>query len=200
MAMSHAERRIRYWLRRAGFGHYHLSIVAASRDELEGAWALVEWDLDEEAVEFALPPEGTLPDDLMELVIIHEVAHGICALAQAQPGGTLEEVACNRILRLVKPRAVLPNEWNRRMGSDNVARLGVSREVGLAIDTLPFLTDEDRFILNARLYERRTFDDIARELEWWSPGGRPDHKKVKRRSERLTYIVGRAVQEAMKDG
>lgn len=192
MSVNQATKYAKRWLRRAGFQNYRLTMREMTPKEARKHWAYCIWDIEEEHVLIAAVPDGTVPDEVMDLVMLHEVAHGLCRMAQAAPFTTLEELACNRIVRLVRPRKPLPNEWSARTASDAVPPelSGLSRQqwvlVSAAVDTLPF-SDREREIFACLFYDGLSLRAAAERV-----GVGKD--TVARTRDRMLYLIARALQ------
>lgn len=186
---------LKKWLKRFGFGDYRFTLKPLDESRYNKAWAECHFHHEEEHATFWLNPTFTFPDEQLEMLAIHEVAHGLAGLAQAE--GPWEEVFCNRVARLMLPGKRHPNEYHWTVESDEGDnakdfRSSLTRRqrqiVGLAIDTLPQLTDDDRSLLNERLFERLSLREIAER--------RGVHKTtVMRRLRLLITLIGHAIEE-----
>lgn len=98
------------WMVRLGFSGYQVTVLVLERENYGKCWAASTWSTDDESVTFRFMPDGTLPKDTQELVIIHEVAHGLMELA-TEHGMTNLEQACWKIARSFRPEALSPAQW-----------------------------------------------------------------------------------------
>lgn len=184
LACDEAKDLLDYWLPRFGFGHYrvHTKVLPASaRGKL---WARCHWNHDEEFVNFQFVPDGVLKRPQMEALVLHELSHGLCRLAEDSDG---EERVCNRIARLALGgrQTQLPNEW--MFASDDKWWDTLSSALRIdptAAPMLRALIDElpemEREVVNRRFYERQPWREMCRELGLFYGDQEPDIQKAKR--------------------
>lgn len=145
------------WMPRFGFGgHWRVEVYRLQEKYKGKVWAHGFWNMEEEHVLFEFVPDGALPDTVLEMLVIHEVAHGLVELGKTSEHG--EEVVCNRVAKVLKPRAKHPNEWYKTKKSffdlPDETRLGATRE----------LTARQRYVVHALFNENRSLGSVARDL------------------------------------
>lgn len=96
--IEQGEALVRKWARRFGLGDFRLRVQLIDSDC--DAWARSFYELNEEWGLIELPPDALFPPATLEMLVLHELAHGLLALAERSEGDT--EAACNRIARLAK--------------------------------------------------------------------------------------------------
>jgi hypothetical protein len=98
VSTSHGERLVRKWAGAFGLGDFRLQVKEIPEDTPD-AWARSFYDIEELWGVLELPGDNLLPPALIELLVLHELAHGLIQVAGASELG--EEQACNRIARMV---------------------------------------------------------------------------------------------------
>lgn len=170
--MSHTlgEALVRKWAGKLGLGEFRIQVVTLSPDNKK-AWALSFYDIEEMWGIIDLPVDETHPAPLLELLVVHELSHGLIELAKS--GKVAVEQACNRIARLALAdyETPLPNEDTaRRIGdpwyeSGRVKHMAgsIDRRAWLAIvvDALP---EQDRALVNMLYVEGLSLREAGARL------------------------------------
>lgn len=113
---TYGEALVRKWAPKFGLGDFRIQVVTMRPDNKE-AWALSFYDVEELWGIIDLPPDESMPAELLELIVLHELAHGLLLLAEA--GDVAAEQACNRIARLTR------GDFETRLANEDAAhRLG----------------------------------------------------------------------------
>lgn len=95
--------------------HYRLTVQPMTSVQPGDAWALSYYDVDEEWGALWLPADEALPPETLELVVLHELAHGLVKIAAS--GDQPEEAVCNRIARLSLANWTTPGAEEHRAAS-----------------------------------------------------------------------------------
>lgn len=149
------------WAPVFGFQNFRITVTVLPEEEKGKHWGLSSWNIEEEWAHIQLVPDGVLPDDVQEQLVLHELAHGLIDLATK--GEAELEVVCNRIARFFGgPDVQSCNEWNSTQEQDAWAANSMDqRWVKLLVDGLP---DDERRVVNALYYEGQTFRSLAAEM------------------------------------
>lgn len=153
------ERLVRKWADLMGFGHWRISVECLPESQRGEVWGRSEYNAEEEWATIQLIPDGKIPLEQLEGLVLHELAHGLLHLANKSEAHT--EIVCNRIARLLGPEnAALCNEWNSTNECDWAFK-DVTPWVKLFVDGLPA---EERQVVNALFYEGRTMRALAKDM------------------------------------
>lgn len=156
------------WMPRFGFTNYAVTVGVLPPDQKGQCWGRSWWNVAEEWADIELVPDGILPDDQLEGLVLHELAHGLVELARSGDGGT--ETVCNRLARLLGAQgAPLCNEWVHTQDDHpwgmpdepEESRATEHKWVKLLVDWLP---EPDRQVVNGLFYEGQTLRGMAKEL------------------------------------
>lgn len=142
--IEQGEALVRKWARRFGLGDFRLRVQLIDHDC--DAWARSFYELSEEWGLIELPPDALFPPATLEMLVLHELAHGLLAVAERSEGDT--EVACNRIARLARAdyesplfnehiSMVKPDEYWGGDGKKNTAAIDRRAWVAVIADGLP---------------------------------------------------------------
>lgn len=91
------------WVHSFGFGHYQWRVLVMRQENAGEYWARAFFDHDEEWFELEFVPDGVLPKEQVEFLVLHEFAHGLFDYASAED--SMQEAACNRLARLLSGQA-----------------------------------------------------------------------------------------------
>jgi hypothetical protein len=153
------------WMTRLGFSGFKATVRALHQASYGSCFALSNWNIEEEWVVMEFMPDGILPKDVQEAVVIHEVAHGLAAMAQA--GDSTEETMCWRVARAFKQKAAAPNEWmepHTEWWLDGTKPKTAAARLSFK-EALPLmLNDEENELYRALYAEQLAPADLAREL------------------------------------
>lgn len=107
---------VHQWKSRFGFGHYRFSVQPLPAGT--AAWAQSFFEINEEWAVIELPPDDFFPPKTLEMLVLHELSHGLLRVAGTSENG--EEVACNRIARMAKSdwKSPLFNEHHAEVVGD----------------------------------------------------------------------------------
>lgn len=149
------------------------------------AWAHSYYDIEEMWGVIELPPDEFFPVDTLELLVLHELAHGLLKLAAEE--GVLVEQSCNRVARLARGDFVTPlmNEQREsalgdgfydvegadRHSAKREHNLGTARGACAAIDKRKWLAvvadalpKGERDVISALYYEGLSMRETATRL------------------------------------
>lgn len=159
---------VRKWAPKFGFAGWRIQVRPIPMDNPD-AWGRSFFETNEEWGVIEIPPDGFFPPETLELLVLHELAHGLLELAASE--GVLEEQACNRIARLSRGdfttplmneqrEAVIGDAWYGVEGEqrDTAEKLDKSKWLAIVADALP--TDE-REVISALYWEGLTFRQAA---------------------------------------
>lgn len=180
-SVKKSEALVKHWAPLFGFGHYKCSVTSISPDEKY--WGQSYFDHHEEYFDVRVVPDGTLSEGEHAHLVLHELAHGILSLAEDSPAGC--EIACNRIAKLLLgPGAHGPNYGkyggpDRGWGDDDeevidrmIAASGTRKAwsddkdqtIVRILDSLPDLSDREKYVLGALYVQGMSFREVARKL------------------------------------
>ncbi len=174
-----------------GLGHYRYTVTCLPEDAKGKVWGRSHYNHTEEFFDIQVVPDGTLEDTQHRHLILHELAHGILELADESDAGT--ETVCNRVAKLVLgPDSTGPNystcggtngEWptfdscaRKARGNPPCAGSSASfqsrknwdedkeKNIVKMLDSLPGLTDRQRYVLGAIYIQGHSFREVARAL------------------------------------
>jgi len=168
-SMEQARRYLDKWLPRMGFAHWAVDLRVLPESARNEVWGRSLWLHEEESASVQVVPDDVLPDEQMEVLILHELAHGLVRTLRTYGfGGPAEEMVVNRIVRLAldgKPVTMLNMHSLLTDDSDDgwlaLERIQVDRLREL-IDRLP---EREREVINRWYYEKQSLSRIARDLE-----------------------------------
>lgn len=159
---------VRRWQDKFGLGGFRIHVRAIDMDDPK-AWAYSFYETNEQWGVIELPPDGFFPPATQELLVLHELAHGLLALAAEE--GVLVEQACNRVARLARGDFVSPlmNEqresiigdaWYEVEGEErkSAEKLDKSKWLAIVADALP---EDEREVISALYWEGLTFRQAA---------------------------------------
>lgn len=177
MTHERGEALVRKWAPKFGLGEFRIQVVPLDPDQKK-AWALSFYDVDEMWAVISLPVDDLHSPALLELLVLHELSHGMLMLCDA--GASSEEQTCNRIARLTS------GDYDTKFANhDEAERLGENywkkkvkprKASGKALTTnfldkrawLPIVTDalpaDERVIINLLYWEGRSLREVAAEL------------------------------------
>jgi hypothetical protein len=192
-----AKKLLNKWLPKFGFAHYSRYVELVPEDQKGKTWAMVKWDHDEEFVVFYFVPDGVLPKEQLEVVVLHELAHGLISLANESAPD--EERVCNRIARILAPQVMTTNEWMQHTeppsGGWYPMRVDPAAAPLVRILVDEALSDLERQVVNRFYYERLGVTEIALELGITYGHNIPDVHKVKRILRRAERTIGDMLEE-----
>lgn len=167
-----------------GLGHYRYTVTCLPEDAKGKVWGRSHYNHSEEFFDIQVVPDGVLPEVEQRHLILHELAHGILQFAYESSAGC--ETACNRIAKMVLGgEATGPNystcggpngDWpSFDEGETNNARRTRSnprknwdedkeRKIVKMLDSVPDLTDRQRYVLGAIYVQGHSFREVARAL------------------------------------
>lgn len=169
MAIDRAQALVKKWAPKFGLGDFRLRVTELPFASPEG-WGLSYYDLDELWGTVEIVGDGLLPDAVQELLVLHELAHGM--LQFAKHGGITEEQSCNRIARLARGDFTTPlfNEHHLQMVGDAEFFGGVDRN-SADLDRrawLPIVTDalpeREREVINGMYWEGLSLREVAERM------------------------------------
>lgn len=148
------------WMQRFGFGQWRCEVYRLQEKYAGKVWAHGFWNTHEEHVLFEFVPDGVLPANVLEMLAIHEVAHGLFEMSRNGEAG--EEVACNRLGKLLMPRAKHPNEWWK---SKPDYYLGIDDATAKRLRLNPELTEREKHVIVSIYWDGRSLGELAKELD-----------------------------------
>lgn len=168
MSTDRATALVRKWAPRFGLGEFRLAVNEIPRDTPD-AWARSFYDIEELWGVLDLPGDEFLPVALQELLILHELAHGLLQLAESGDVGC--EQACNRIARLARGDFETPlgNEHHASViGEDwfdekfrNASVIDKRAWLNIVTAALP---EQERAVINLLYFEGVSYRDAAAAL------------------------------------
>jgi len=103
---------VKKWAEPMGFAGWHIAVQPLPEDQKGKVWGRSEFNVEEEWAVIELLPDGIIPDDALEGLVLHELAHGLLLISSKSDAHT--ETVCNRIARMLGPSDMkLCNEWHR---------------------------------------------------------------------------------------
>ena len=128
------------------------------------AWARSMFNHEDEWFIFEVNPQAPLSDETIESLVLHELGHGLCSLGQ-QLGDIGEEVACNRIGRLLLGRRFLHPNYLVELHPEAWTNAAMRPEFRLwlqpALDVLP---ERERKVVEGLYFEGKSYGQLATEL------------------------------------
>lgn len=184
MSIEQGTALVRHWQGRFGLGNFRLQVRPIDMDN-ENAWAHSFYELTEEWGVIELPVDGFFPPEVLELLVLHELAHGLIALAtEADGGSVLVEQSCNRVARLARGdfttplmnehrESVVGESWYGVEGEaresaghrpfSELSKAAIDRRKWLSVvaDALP---EDERAVIAALYYENLSMRQTATSL------------------------------------
>lgn len=150
------------WSPRFGLGAYRITVQPISVTDGVDAWAMSYWDVHEEWGLVELPEDESLPPATLELLVLHELAHGLLKVVGGDGDSAVVESTCNRIARLARrdfvsplmnehAASVLGNTWFEEGGTGKRSA-SVDRRAWLAVVT-DGLPPEERQVITLLYWE-----------------------------------------------
>lgn len=189
MTHSYGEGLVRRWAPRFGLGDFRIQVLPMPTEPCD-AWARSYYDLDEMWGVIDLPADADVPAPLLELLVLHELAHGLLLLSETSETGT--EQACNRIARLARCDFTtrLANEqsahqlgedyWSGDREKSNASATDRRAWLNVVVDALPV---GDREVINLIYVEGLSLRAAGQCL-----GGVDVHTMVRRRDRALAKL------------
>lgn len=148
------------WAQRFGVGHYRITVQPISEKDSETAWATSYWETAEEWAVIDLPADDSMPVDTLELLVLHELAHGLLKVVGGDAKSVVTEATCNRIARLAKRDYTTPLMNEHAASAIGDAWYGSKRKRAAEVDRrawLPIVTDglpaEERELITLLYWE-----------------------------------------------
>jgi hypothetical protein len=153
---------VKKWAQRFGLGSYRLYVRSLSHADRESAEAMSWYEPAEEWGVVWLPDDSELPPETLELLVLHELAHGLLWNDDT-------ELQCDRVARLAQGREDVPwpEEWKMLTNFDAfrsaVDPKTVEKRPWLAIvvDGLPKV---ERDVICALYWEGLTYVETCQRL------------------------------------
>lgn len=102
MSIERGTALVRKWSPRFGLGNYRITVQPIAQKDSENSWAMSYFDTHEEWGLVELPNDDSLPPETLELLVLHELSHGLLKLAGGDGERDTVEATCNRIARLAR--------------------------------------------------------------------------------------------------
>jgi len=159
------------WATAFGLGHYSREVRCLPADQKGKVWGRSHYNHQEEWFEVEVVPDGALPTEQVEALVLHELAHGL--LSFANEGDSAVEAVCNRISKLASRQRKPLVHCNQYagMGPDGweEARLNSLRSNELHFDADPWLSTlvdslpkKESSVVSALYYEKASLREVAR--------------------------------------
>lgn len=104
-------RLVKKWAEPMGFAGWRITVQLLPEDQKGKTWGRSEFNVEEEWAVIELLPDGIVPDDALEGLVLHELAHGLLLIGSRSDAHC--ETVCNRIARMLGPSDMkLCNEWH----------------------------------------------------------------------------------------
>lgn len=188
-SVKKSEQLVKQYAPMFGLAHYRWSVTALDEEKAApkgNLWGCSNFNHNEEYFDIAVVPDGTLGDTEHRHLILHELAHGI--LTYAVESESHCETACDRIAKaLIGPDATGPNynhcggpnrTWEEFDNEDDIAirkMMSTSRSrknwdddkdkrIVKILDSLPDLSDRERYVLGALYVQGLSFRQVAKNL------------------------------------
>lgn len=182
LSVKKSERMVKEYAPAFGLAHYRYTVTCLPEEAKGRVWGRSHYDHSEEFFDIQVVPDGTLGDTEHRHLILHELAHGLAGYSALSKKH--EETVCDRLAKLVLgPDAAGPNfslcgadngEWpsfeecprTRRPRSNPRKDWDVDKERNIVkmLDSVPDLTDRQRYVLGAIYVQGHSFREVARAL------------------------------------
>lgn len=149
------------WAPKFGLGNFRITVQPITTEDATDAWAMSFFDTHEEWGLVELPADESLPVGTLELLVLHELAHGLLKLVGGDGDSPAVEATCNRIARLARRDFVSPlmNEHSASVhgnawfaDGDGKRSASVDRRVWLPLVT-DGLPSEERQVITLLYWE-----------------------------------------------
>lgn len=182
---------VKHWAPRFGLGEFRLKVKPMPTDNTE-AWALSHYDIEEMWGSIELPSDEVFPFETLELLVLHELAHGLLQLAGTDVTSVAVEQSCNRIARLTRGdfesrlmneerEAIEGDAYYNADGKDRTAASRLDRRKWLAIVT-DGLPEAERQVITLLYFEGVSMRDAGEVL------GCDVHTVFRRRNSALARL------------